>query len=68
MDSPLEAVRTNSRIVAAYRARTPGSAELAREAATLLPSGITHDARHIDPYGIYVTHAEGPRKWDVDGN
>jgi glutamate-1-semialdehyde 2,1-aminomutase len=68
MDSPLEAVRTNSRIVAAYRARTPGSAELAREAATLLPSGITHDARHLDPYGIYVTRAEGPRKWDVDGN
>ncbi|HTU52377.1 MAG TPA: aminotransferase class III-fold pyridoxal phosphate-dependent enzyme, partial [Acetobacteraceae bacterium] len=68
MDNPLEAVKTNSRIVAAYRARTAGSAELAREAATLLPSGITHDARHIDPYGIYVTHAEGPRKWDVDGN
>ena len=68
MDSPLEAVKTNSRIVAAYRARTQGSAELAREAAALLPSGITHDARHIDPYGIYVTHAEGPRKWDVDGN
>ena len=68
MDNPLEAVKTNSRIVAAYRARTPGSAELAREAASLLPSGITHDARHIDPYGIYVTHADGPRKWDVDGN
>jgi glutamate-1-semialdehyde 2,1-aminomutase len=68
MDSPLATMRTNSRIVAAYRARTPGSAELAREAATLLPSGITHDARHLDPYGIYITHAEGPRKWDVDGN
>jgi glutamate-1-semialdehyde 2,1-aminomutase len=68
MDTTLEAARTNSRIVAEYRARTPGSEALAREAASMLPSGITHDARHIDPYGIYVARAEGPRKWDVDGN
>ena len=60
--------RTNSRIVAAYRQRTPGSAELAREAADLLPSGIAHDARNVDPYGIYVRRALGPHKWDVDGN
>jgi glutamate-1-semialdehyde 2,1-aminomutase len=59
---------TNSRIVAAYRARTPGSAVLAREAAELLPSGITHDARYLEPYGIYIERAAGPRKWDVDGN
>ena len=60
--------RTNSRIVAAYRERTRRSAELAREAAEMLPSGITHDARHLDPYGIYVARAQGPHKWDVDGN
>ena len=59
---------TNSRIVAAYKARTPHSGALAMEAAGLLPSGIAHDGRHIDPYGIYVEHAAGPRKWDVDGN
>ncbi len=59
---------TNSRVVAAYRARTPGSEALAREAAALLPSGITHDARHLEPYGIYIERAAGPRKWDVDGN
>src|SRR5271163_5178628 len=67
--SPLmDNIDTNSRIVAGYRAKTPGSAELAREAATLLPSGIAHDGRHIEPYGIYVERAAGPRKWDVDGN
>ncbi len=60
--------QTNSRIVAAFRERTPGSAEFARQAADLFPSGITHDSRHQYPYGIYVTRAEGPRKWDVDGN
>jgi glutamate-1-semialdehyde 2,1-aminomutase len=59
---------TNSKIVAAYRERTPGSERLAAEAQALLPSGITHDARYLKPYGIYVERAKGPRKWDVDGN
>ncbi|MGH7104764.1 MAG: aminotransferase class III-fold pyridoxal phosphate-dependent enzyme, partial [Acetobacteraceae bacterium] len=68
MDQPLETVRTNSRIVAEYRTRTPGSAALAEQALDLMPSGIAHDGRLIDPYGIYVARAEGPRKWDVDGN
>lgn len=59
---------TNSRIVAAYRERTPASERLAGEARDLFPSGITHDGRHLKPYGIYVERAEGPRKWDADGN
>ena len=61
-------LRSNSRIFAAYRDRTRGSAALAEEAKSLLPSGIAHDARHVDPYGIYVERAFGPHKWDVDGN
>lgn len=68
MDRLPDQTRSNSGIVAAYRARTPGSAELAQEAASLFPSGITHDARQLDPYGIYVQRAQGPHKWDVDGN
>ncbi len=59
---------TNSIIVAGYRARTRGSAALAEAAKRLLPSGMAHDARQIEPYGIYVERAAGPRKWDVDGN
>lgn len=58
----------NSRIVELYMAKTPRSRELATEARGLIPSGITHDVRYIEPYGIYVTRAEGSRKWDVDGN
>ncbi len=60
--------RINSRIVTAYRQKTPGSADLANQAQDLMPSGIAHDARNIDPYGIYIAHAKGPHKWDVDGN
>lgn len=59
---------TNSPIIEAYRRRTPGSAGLARQAAEVFPGGVTHDGRILDPYPIYVTHAAGSRKWDVDGN
>src|SRR3954464_11662175 len=62
-----DTLTTNSPIIAAYRAATPGSAERAQHAADLFPSGITHDSRYIEPYGLYVTRAKGPRKWDVDG-
>ena len=59
---------SNSGIVQAYLTKTPGSATLAAEAKDILPSGIVHDARHMQPYGIYVVRAEGSRKWDRDGN
>ena len=63
-----DSVLTNSPIVAAYRQKTPGSEALAIRAAASFPSGITHDSRFLEPYGVYVDHADGPRKWDVDGN
>jgi glutamate-1-semialdehyde 2,1-aminomutase len=59
---------TNSPIIAAYRAATPGSAAAYEKAGRLFPSGVTHDSRYIEPYGLYITKAQGPRKWDVDGN
>src|SRR6476661_109570 len=59
---------TNSAIVTDYKARTQGSGALFERARKVLPSGITHDARYLDPYSIHVAKAKGPRKWDVDGN
>ena len=59
---------TNSAIVTDYKARTQGSGVLFERARKVLPSGITHDARYLDPYSIHVAKAAGPRKWDVDGN
>ncbi|MEZ6071682.1 MAG: aspartate aminotransferase family protein [Pirellulales bacterium] len=58
----------DSAIVAEYRRRTPTSARFADEARHVLPGGITHDARHVLPYPLYVERAHGSRKWDVDGN
>jgi glutamate-1-semialdehyde 2,1-aminomutase len=63
-----DTLTTNSPIIAAYRTATPGSAAAAEKANRLFPSGVTHDSRYIEPYGLYITRAEGPRKWDVDGN
>src|SRR3546814_9230844 len=59
---------TNSKIVAAYREKTPRSETMAQQARDMFPSGITHDSRRITPYAIYVDRAQGSRKWDVDGN
>src|SRR3954454_7604101 len=44
------------------------SADLYREALEVFPSGVTHDARFMRPFPIYVSHAKGSHKWDVDGN
>jgi len=63
-----DTLTTNSPIIAAYRTATPGSAAAAEKASRLFPSGVTHDSRYIEPYGLYITRAHGPRKWDVDGN
>ena len=55
-------------IVAAYCEKTKGSQVQAEAALQCFPSGITHDSRYILPHGIYVDHAAGPHKWDIDGN
>jgi len=57
-----------SKIHGEYLERTPRSARLHEQALELFPSGIVHDSRRTWPYGIYVDHAKGSRKWDVDGN
>ena len=46
----------------------PGSRRLAERAASVFPSGVTHDIRAFDPFPIYAASAQGPRKTDVDGH
>jgi glutamate-1-semialdehyde 2,1-aminomutase len=51
-----------------YRRKHPASEKLSYEALSVFPSGLTHDTRRFDPFPIYVEHADGAHKWDVDGN
>ena len=46
----------------------PGSRRLAERAASVFPSGVTHDIRAFEPFPIYAASAQGPRKQDVDGH
>jgi glutamate-1-semialdehyde 2,1-aminomutase len=59
---------TGSKILRAYADKTPASRAIHQRAKALLPDGITHVGRYLDPHPIYVERAAGSRKWDVDGN
>ena len=54
-------------IVERYEQRFPKSAQLYEQGKTLIPGG-GHQSRTVRPFPIYVEHAEGALKWDVDGN
>jgi glutamate-1-semialdehyde 2,1-aminomutase len=38
------------------------------QARGVFPDGVTHDARRLTPFPIYVDRAVGSHKWDVDGH
>jgi len=49
-------------------AAAPRSAQLSDAAGRVSPGGASHDARQINPHGLFVKEASGARKTDVDGN
>lgn len=51
-----------------YSAAFPGSKRRFEVAKGIFPAGVTHDTRMMDPFPVYVTHAKGSKKWDVDGH
>jgi len=53
---------------AAYRSRTPRSAELHRRARESMPLGVASSFQTYDPYPLFMTDARGSRIWDADGN
>ncbi|HEU5430340.1 MAG TPA: aspartate aminotransferase family protein [Thermomicrobiales bacterium] len=55
-------------VLAEYRARTPRSAELHEAARRVMPGGDTRTIAFHAPYPLAVTHGEGFRYWDADGN
>jgi len=60
---------TQDALVAAYKAARPMSGQLNQRAQQLYSAlGATHMGRIYDPYLMYISHAKGSKKWDVDGN
>jgi glutamate-1-semialdehyde 2,1-aminomutase len=59
---------TESKILNAYAEKTPGSRSLHHRAKALLPDGVTHVGRFLEPHPVYIDRAAGSHKWDVDGN
>ncbi len=55
-------------IESAYRARTPHSAALHREALDLFPGGVTRSVTYHPPYPTYIAEGCGCRVTDVDGH
>jgi glutamate-1-semialdehyde 2,1-aminomutase len=51
-----------------YAAKFAASRALWEQARKVIPSGINHDARFISPFPLYMDHAQGCRKWDIDGH
>lgn len=51
-----------------YVRRFPTSERLYAEARQIIPAGINHDQRRLEPFPVYVARAQGSHKWDVDGH
>src|SRR5437764_3571607 len=62
------AISAPTAIDEAFRKRFARSGELYQRSREAIAGGITHDSRNFVPFPIYIDHAEGSRKWDVDGN
>lgn len=51
-----------------YQRAFPVSGQLFERAKKAIAGGVTHDARHLLPFPIYVRRAQGTRKEEVDGH
>ena len=59
---------TRAALVDEWAAGNPRSRVLHDEARRALPGGLAHDVRRADPFPLFVSRAEGARKWDADGH
>ncbi len=59
---------STQRIEASYHEKFATSASLYQRGCELFPNGVTHDARYLKPFPIYVERASGSKKYDVDKN
>lgn len=59
---------TMTRFEQRFRAQTPRSAALFREAQALLPGGLTRSTLQVEPYPLALASGSGATVTDVDGN
>ncbi len=53
---------------AAFKKRTPRSHEIHERGKASLPLGVSSSFQAMPPYPLFISHAEGSRIWDYDGN
>jgi glutamate-1-semialdehyde 2,1-aminomutase len=53
---------------AALDERTRGSEAAHRRAARVMPGGVASSFHAREPWPVHLTHGEGARVWDADGN
>ncbi|HEX7549453.1 MAG TPA: aminotransferase class III-fold pyridoxal phosphate-dependent enzyme, partial [Candidatus Methylomirabilis sp.] len=51
-----------------YAAKFAGSHALWERARKIIPSGVNHDVRYINPFPLYMDRAKGCRKWDIENH
>jgi len=62
-----QATLTRPSLAERYAAAFPLSRKLHEQARGVFPNGVTHDARHLLPFPVYVERAQGAHKWTVEG-
>jgi glutamate-1-semialdehyde 2,1-aminomutase len=55
-------------IQAEFEEQFAGSLAMTNRARNAIAGGIAHDGRYNKPFPVYVTHAAGAHKFDVDGH
>lgn len=54
-------------ILERYQKEFSKDRELAQRANHTFPDGVTHDSRYVDPFPVCIDHAQGSKKWGIDG-
>ncbi len=62
-----QATLARSSLAERYAAAFARSRKLHEQARGIFPNGVTHDARHLTPFPVYVDRARGAHKWTVEG-
>ena len=54
-------------ILERYESTFAKDRELSQQAQDIFPDGVTHDNRHADPFPVYISHADGSKKYSISG-